>query len=349
VKEKFMKLRMLVVLSVMAFATSVAAQNVGTADLVNPNGAAVAYGSDVIIDPQTNGPTWVSNALIPVAAGLAQTTVAASGDGAFIYSIGGGVGAGLTPTSAVYIYNTAADTWSTGSPIPVSPGNRAFGAAVEIAGFVYVFGGYNGSMVLNTTFIYDEKNDAWSQGANMPAARFGSAVATDGVSIWVIGGFAGTSLGDETNTVWMYDPNGDAWTTGFANMPIPQGRIHAAELLDGTVHVFAGGFDGVNHFVYDTMADGWSSAPLMPFGVTDPAVVTDGTLIYLGGGGGPPPRGLGHFQIYDPDTLTWSQGPTMPAPAVDNTSGAIANGSFYVVGGYNGFDATRTNYSIALF
>jgi N-acetylneuraminic acid mutarotase len=220
-------------------------------------------------------------------------------------------------------------------------------------GYIYVFGGVTGpssqEILLNTTWIYDEANDGWFQGANMPGFRFSSAVATDGAVIWVIGGYQSVSFGDVTNTVWMYDPSTDAYSTVFANMSTYLGRIHGVELPDGTVHVFGGHYEMNNHLVYDAATDAWSSAPSMPFWVLDPAVVTDGTVIYLGGGNGDVPRPPRHTQIYDPASGAWSQGPPMPAPAVNNTSGAIANGTFYVIGGYDGTGPVSVNYSLSLF
>jgi hypothetical protein len=332
------------------------------------------------VSEQVDGPSWVANAPIPQAGGLAQTTTVESDDGISLFVIGGGIGGALTPTNVVRNYDSTTDTWTTVEPIPISPGVRAFGSAVRVpppppAGVglgskIYVFGGYDGTNVLNSTWIYDIASDSWSQGANMPAERFGPAVAFDGAVIWVIGGFSGPPTFAETSTVWQYDPATDSWTTGFAAMPGGLGRIHGAFVPapiagggGGTVHVFAGGtsqfpFDGQNHRVYDTATDSWSSAALMPFGVTDPATVynpVDG-MIYLAGGGGFAPRPPGHTQIFDLNAGTWSQGPMMPAPANDNTSGAlICSGppagltcTFYVEGGFDGVGAASTNYSLAL-
>jgi N-acetylneuraminic acid mutarotase len=335
--------------AVVLLATHAAAQNGSATGLVNPDAVVKPDSGASNLDNQVNGPMWTSNAPIPVALGIAQGSTVASADGSTVYHIGGGISGSLIPTNRVFGYSTKGDTWTEVANIPYSPGIRSYGSAVELNGFIYVFGGLDGTNVINTTFIYDIANDTWSQGTNLPAPRFGSAVATDGAAIWVIGGFGGLSLGDETRTVWMYAPATDGFTTGFADMPIALGRIHGAELPDGTVHVFAGGFDGSSHFVYDSGADSWSSAPGMPFGVTDPATVTDGMLIYLAGGGGAVPRPPGHLQIYDPSSSSWSQGPLMPAPGIDNTSGTIANGTFYVTGGYNGASSVPVNYSFPLF
>jgi hypothetical protein len=203
--------------------------------------------------------------------------------------------------------------------------------------------------VLNTTWIYDEANDFWFRGANMPGFRFGSAAATDGAVIWVIGGY--NQFQGPDHTVWRYAPKADEYSTGFRDMPRDLGRIHGAWLPDGTVHVLGGGGPGTfdNHLVYDTAANSWSSAPTVPLAIFDPAVATDGRLIYLAGGPDDPfPRPPGHIQIFDPESATWSEGPRMPHWGIDMTSGTIANGVFYLMGGYNGGGTISVNYSIPL-
>jgi len=224
---------------------------------------------------------------------------------------------------------------------------------------MYIFGGVSGGLsafeVLDTTWIYDETNDVWLRGANMPGPRFGPAIASDGAVVWVIGGY-NDRLGPD-HTVWRYDLTSDAYATGFANMPRDLGRIHGAWLPDGTVHVLGGGEAGSlnNHLVYNTAVDAWSFAPPIPLGVLDPATVTDGRLIYLAGAASDVyPRGPAHTQIFDAASGVWSDGPLMPPwpglgdSGVDNTSGTIANGVFYVMGGYNGGGNGYFNYSAPL-
>jgi len=301
---------------------------------------------------------WRTNWPIPEVLGCAQGATLASKDGSLIYHLGGWVAGGYYLSNRLRVYSPADDIgdasalrspWWDAANIPLSRGIRSFGSAVELNGFLYIFGGFSGSEssggeVLKTTWIYDEANDSWSRGADMPDYSFGSAVATDGAVVWVIGGFG------PGHTVWRYDPKVDAYTTGFTDMPIDLGRIHGVWLPDGTVHVF-GGFDSFinHHLVYDTIANAWSSAPSIPLVVIDPAAVTDGKLIYLAGSPyGPSPLGPGHTQIFDPATSTWSEGPQMPGPyGIDNTSGAIGNGVFYVMGGnVGGGSLVSDSYSI---
>jgi hypothetical protein len=100
----------------------------------------------------------------------------------------------------------------------------------------------------------------------------------------------------------------------------------------------------MNHWIYDYANDQWIFGRSMPVGITDPAVVTDGARIYVLGGFGPAPRGPGVMQIYDPVTRTWSAGPPMPAPGIDNTSGGLVEGTIYVLGGFDGATSSPTTY-----
>src|SRR5258708_18105816 len=82
--------------------------------------------------------------------------------------------------------------WWDAASVPLSRGLRSYASAVELNGFIYIFGGVDGDdaafEILNTTLIYDEANNSWSRGANMPGPRFGSAVATGCSGIWGIRG-----------------------------------------------------------------------------------------------------------------------------------------------------------------
>ncbi len=350
-----MRLRALFVLLVVAFSASDVGAQIGDATgLIPPRAAVPADNADLRTDDQINGSSWQINARLPEPRGSSQGATVASSDGSLIYSVGGGCCHSDYPDgiNRLWAYSPKDDSWSAAADVPVSDGIRAYGSAVELNGFIYVFGGVAGPAsnprMLNTTWIYDEANDGWFEGANMPDFRAGSAVGTDGAVIWVIGGFKSLGFFDTTNTVWIYDPSTDVYSTGFRDMPQYLGRIHGVMLADRTLHVLGGHWDMNDHWVYDTSADAWFSAPLIPSQVLDPAVATDGTLIYVGGANLDPPRGAGHTQIYDPATRVWSEGPRMPAPALNNTSGTIANGTFYVVGGYDGVAPSSVNYSLSL-
>jgi len=119
------------------------------------------------VTARVEGTEWSINAPIPEPLGVAQGATVASADGSLIYHIGGITG-DMRASNRVWVYSTAADTWSKAAAIPVERGIRTFGAAVELNGFIYVFGGFDGKNILDSTWIYDETRDAWFQGASMP-------------------------------------------------------------------------------------------------------------------------------------------------------------------------------------
>jgi len=340
-----MQLRMLLVFHLAALFIAYGAASEGAKSRLSKAIAATAVNSESIrLDGRRNGTGWTTNSPIPEPLGVAQGAVVASADGSRIYHIGGITGA-MTPTNKVRVYFPADDSWSDATDIPVTTGIRTFGAAVELNGFIYLFGGFDGTNILDTTWIYDEAKGSWSQGANLPAPRFGSAVVADGAFIWVLGGFEGLSIGDESDAIYRYDPRADDWF--FYGHGIILGRFHGVTLPNGDFHLLGGSFNGVFHCVDNFRVPSFSCRPQIPFGITDPAVVTDGVRIYVVGGAGPVPRAAGLTQVFDTVSRTWSLGPPMPS-GVDNTSGVIVNGRLYVMGGYDGASPTSGNYSLSL-
>jgi hypothetical protein len=314
--------------------------------LTGPAGV-VNYSLAHKIVPSLNTP-WSTNRSIPIANGLSQPT-AVTGNNGWLYIIGGGLGPGPdTRSNQVWAYISDKDMWLRRADIPIPDGLSAFGAAAELNGFIYVFGGFAGSgftgRILNTTWIYDVENDEWAQGPNMPGDRIGSAVAVVGDKIYIAGG--GSSLAPPPTTLWEYDPQAATFTVK-APLPFALVRIHGASYVTPArreVHVFAGGFDGINHLIYDVNANTWRVGPLMIIGVTDPAVVTGlDNLIYVMGG---PVPAVGRTQIFDPSDGKWYIGSNLPGP-VNNTSGSIIGDTIYVVGGFNGSASIPVNYSSA--
>jgi N-acetylneuraminic acid mutarotase len=306
--------------------------------------------------PLGPGPGWVTHTPAPVPDGLSQTTTVASDDGSTLYVIGGGTGARPDArVNDVWSYDTKSDKWTQLASIPVADGMAAYGAAVQLNGAIYVFGGVHGAGTdagpLNTLWIYDIASDSWCSGTpipNSPAGRYGPAVAllNDGSGrVLVAGGTDGSTLfGD----AYLYDTSMDSYTPVARIASIGNSltfRLHAASNDDGSqVHVFGGGFAGSGHWVYDVASDTWSTAQTqMPNGVTDPGVVElpgTGLFYVVGAPGGVTLTTVHSTQVYDSSSNTWSYGPDLPAIA-NNTSAAIAldaNGAnldVYLEGGFN--------------
>src|SRR5229473_31398 len=237
-----MQRRMVLVLPVAVFLIACGAAPSGTAGRLTNRTAAATNGHPIRLDSQPKGTGWTINAPIPEPLGVAQGATVASADGSRIYHNGGITGA-LMPTNKTRIYSPATDTWSNAADIPVSPGIRTFGAAVELGGFIYVFGGFDGTNILDTTWIYDEAKDAWSQGASMPAPRFGSTVAADGTVIWIVGGVESLSIVGDSTTRWQYETSSDTWIQR-GHIGTRLGRSRSVLLPNGDLHLLGGGFDG---------------------------------------------------------------------------------------------------------
>src|SRR5713101_7547283 len=170
-----MRLRALFVLLALAFsASNVGAQIDSVTGLILPCAAVAADDAGARTNGQINGSSWSVNAPIPEPRGSSQGATLASSDGSLIYSVGGGCCHSDYPDgiNRLWAYSPKDDSWSAAADVPVSDGIRAYGSAVELNGFIYVFGGVAGPAsnprMLNTTWIYDEANDGWFEGANMP-------------------------------------------------------------------------------------------------------------------------------------------------------------------------------------
>jgi len=298
-----------------------------------------------------NGGAWGINADIPNVNGTSQTTTASDSNGN-VYVIGGGAGPGPDVTlNTLWMYSPPDDTWTQMANVPTPL--RAFGAVAVVstpltgkfADQFYVFGGFNGVSPINTLNIYDVGSDAWSTGTSIPptGGGFGAAVCVVNGRIFVAGGSGGAF------SAFEYDPGSDSYTA-IAPLPAPGGvRSHGAGVDDlNECHTFGFSFDSTNHYIYDVDANVWTVGPPMPVGVTDPAVVTLGTDIYVIGGFCPfMACEIARTQIFNALDRTWSNGPDLPGP-LNNTSGTLAIDTIYVEGGYDGeiMQSVPVNYSL---
>src|SRR5919109_1712571 len=104
--------------------------------------------------------------------------------------------------------------WQTRAPMPSS---RTEVAAVELAGKIYVLGGYEkgGDLVEE----YDPVKNSWRRRASLPRALHHVGAAALKGKIYVIGGYA--SGWGPVDTVYEYDPTEDQWRT---RSPMPTAR-----------------------------------------------------------------------------------------------------------------------------
>lgn len=122
-------------------------------------------------------------------------------------------------------YDPANDSWKALAPM-LEP--RQAGAAVAVAGKIYVIGGTgllpgaanppapDNIIVIATNEVYDPATNEWAAKRMMPTPRNHEAIGTVGGKIYVIGGRIGNAnvgnmISSPTDVVEEYDPGTDRW------------------------------------------------------------------------------------------------------------------------------------------
>lgn len=128
-------------------------------------------------DPVTN--TWSTYAPIPIAVWF--STFSISGDGDYVYSIGGGGGYGSWPAvDAVQIYDPATNTWAYETPLPVAYGTNS--SDICLGGTVGMdAGGYDG--VANHAETYKGTGFAGPPPTPVTLTAFEANVVENGVLV----------------------------------------------------------------------------------------------------------------------------------------------------------------------
>jgi hypothetical protein len=118
-----------------------------------------------------------------------------------IYVIGG-YNSGSGCSSRMQVFNTDDETWETTNPLPNMPTARAYAAAVEYNGKIYVIGGCNGadlSNYLSDMDVFDIATGVWESAdptkkqpsMNSKRAKFAANALNE--EIFVLGGFDGVN------------------------------------------------------------------------------------------------------------------------------------------------------------
>ncbi len=153
---------------------------------VSPTGI---YGDGAIVedivevyDPNTN--SWSTNTSMPSKRfGMG----AVKDNNGYIYLIGGIVDNSGTwsRSNIVERYDTTNDTWTQKTNLPNSLSSLS---AVYTGGYIYTFGGNNGSQQYNDTYRYDISGDSWLQLTDLPYTVSEHNSVISGGKIYNIGG-----------------------------------------------------------------------------------------------------------------------------------------------------------------
>ena len=247
--------------------------------------------------------------------------------GSKIYNIAG-FGLGIQ-TTTTRIYDIAANSWTTGAPIP-EPAGLSDHATAYANGKIYIAGGYNGTGPINTLRIYDIGTNSWTTGAPLPQALFLPGFGIINGKLYIASGNNGST---ELNTLYIYDIAANSWTTGPV-VPTPV-TGPGSTVYQGKLYLFGGGFPTTQTItqIYDPVANSWSSGPNMNVNrLWFYGGAIDNTSIVAPGGDQTP-----GIPISDNEQLTGTWAIKAPVPYAARGPFAVSDGTFvYIGGGYDG-------------
>lgn len=133
-------------------------------------------------DPTTD--TWTSRAPTP-AVGIAFASAVPVGGRIFVF--GGAITGDSLPI--IQVYNTATNQWRLNFTFTMPTARQSHGAASDGNGHVYVFGGFDGDDVFQSSVnVLTVSDKTWTSGPSMPAARAYFGTASFKGTIYVLGG-----------------------------------------------------------------------------------------------------------------------------------------------------------------
>ncbi len=204
-----------------------------------------------------------------------------------IYVPGGYNVAGQLYDRTLYIYDIAANGWTTGPTLP-APGLIRYAAVCDAAASkLYVVSGSDSSgapwPVLK---IFDVAANSWSAGALLPVGRSGAQAGLINGKIYVAGGLLST--GTATGDVQQYSIATDSWSA-VAPMTVG-GAFGAAGVYNGALYVTGGSSVGTNGGYlnrterYDPAGNVWAALDPLPAAVQFTGGAFLGNAFYVAGG-----------------------------------------------------------------
>ncbi|MDI6787300.1 MAG: hypothetical protein QME51_02885 [Planctomycetota bacterium] len=262
-------------------------------------------------------------------------------------------------------YNPADDTWSSISS-DSAPTVRGRHSAIwdPATNRMFIWGGYDGSNVLNSGGIYSSSSNTWlpiTATANRPIARANHTAIWSDSQMFIYGGdnTQGTSYPlavlDNISTLdGRYSPADDTWTR-FPLLDYPGARTNHTAVWTGSQMVIWGGFDGTNRLNtgarYTALGNNWTTMSISsaPTGREQHTAVWTGSEMLVWGGW----NGENYFNTGSIYNLILNQWTSLPLPTIITTlpSGRQGHSAVFtrngirdeviIWGGWNGTTALR--------
>ncbi|NXJ96901.1 KLH10 protein, partial [Corythaixoides concolor] len=251
---------------------------------------------------------------------------------AILFAIGGW--SGQSPTNAIEVYDTRADTWLNITYEQESP--LAYHGTVYLKGFIYVIGGFDSTSYFNSVKRFHPLQKTWQQVAPMHLRRCYVSVTVLNNLIYAMGGFDGHT---RLRTAERYEPETNQW---LLIAPMHEERSDAsATTLHEKVYI-CGGFNGneclATAEVYNPATNQWTLIAEMRSRRSGVGVIAYGNEVYAVGGCDGIER-LRTVEAYNPVANAWRAVPTMINPR-SNFGIEVVDDLLFVVGGFNGVGTT---------
>jgi N-acetylneuraminic acid mutarotase len=223
-------------------------------------------------------------------------------------------------------------TWSSRASLP---GPQQETSVVEVAGKIWVIGGFNGAgQVVADVLVYDPQANSWAQGPALPEPLHHTNAAVVSGSIFVLGGLRGTNF-EAVGLAWELAPGATQWTPKAS---LPAGTQRGSSFIGAIgqkIYVAGGLRNGsvTDAHVYDVATNAWSQiVPLPQARDHGMSAVVGGVLYAIGGRG----TGIGahtaEVLAYDPAQDRWSTRAAMPTSRGGGMA-AVVDGKVIVCGG----------------
>jgi len=233
------------------------------------------------------------------------------------------VGGSAAGASAA-IYDPAARTWSSTSPMNFASGN-SITATLLTNGQVLVVGGTTTNWFFNyyiphsTSEVYDPVTDKWIPTGYNPTTRTWAPVILDPNATHYVSGPVMTTVHND-----------------FTATLLPTGKV-----------LVAGGAGSASE-LYDPATGTWRATGSLTAGRSgnSATLLSNGKVLVVGGEAAVSRYGMNSCEIYDPATELWSQAAPMQNSRTGHTMTLLPNGQLLVTGGWSSsFNAPNVTYS----
>lgn len=194
--------------------------------------SASKYGDMIAFDPGTN-------TILTYGGGVSCEGHTSATHNTDIYVYGGttALGSDAPALNTLRRFDTVTNTWTKLTGLVRSPTARTYACSGIINGKLYIVGGTNAGVTVNTIDIYDIATNTWLAPIALPYSRTsGEAVVLDNI-LYLIGGRVN---GEYSSNMDGFNPVNSSFTTATE---VPDARSYACAATDGTSIYLFGGYN----------------------------------------------------------------------------------------------------------